>query len=128
MILAQAMGKRPPAPAADSALFDMARPKGATERAVERSLALWRAGGRDLDPITSRMLRIQGHAVDLAQGKADPWQIGNANRVLLELMAGVGLVSAAAAADPVETLLAQIMADDDADDDRAAQIRNAPPA
>lgn len=114
--------RRPPADPA--ALFGIPpRARGATERAVEKDLREWRAAGRKIDAVISKTLRAQAHAVDLAEAKADPWQVGNANRVLLELMRGYGLVETGNALDPFAALvdkLGRMAGDHDDDDDETA--------
>lgn len=88
------------------------RAKGPRERAVEVAIARWRRAGRDIDAATSSMLRAQGFAVDLAMEKRDPWQVGNATKVYLELVDGFGLVNRTAGADPfVEAMNAAMAAD-----------------
>jgi hypothetical protein len=97
----------------DEALFGVPHVKGSAEVSVERSIAEWRAAGRVIDPATSRMLRAQGFAVDLAVAKRDAWQVGNATKGYLELVDGFGLIAKAAGADPfVEAMTAAMAADD----------------
>ena len=114
--------RRPPAEAAPPLFALPARTRGAAERAVEKDLREWRAAGRKIDAVISKTLRAQAHAVDLAEAKADPWQVGNANRVLLELMRGYGLVETGNALDPFAALVDKLgrMAGDHDDDDPAA--------
>jgi hypothetical protein len=106
---------RGPRRALDDALFAAPdRVKGAGERAVERSLTGWRKAGREIDPAMSSMLRAQGFAVDLAIAKGDPWQVGNATKVYLELVGGFGLIARAGGTDPfVEAMNAAMAAADD---------------
>jgi hypothetical protein len=101
-----------------AALFDVPDPfaaghrKGSAELAVEDTIAGWVRAGRDIDPATSRMLRAQGFAVDLAIGRRDAWQVGNATRGYLDLVNGFGLVTLEAVADPFAAAMREAMAAD----------------
>jgi hypothetical protein len=107
------VSSKPRRPVDDGLFASPDRAKGARERAVEISIAAWRKAGRDIDAATSAMLRAQGFAVDLAMAKADPWQVGNATKVYLELVDGFGLVNRTAGADPfVDAMNAAMAADD----------------
>lgn len=120
--------RRPTTPA--TALFAVPdRSKGATERAIEKDLAGWRAAGRHIDAVISKALRAQAHAVDIAEAKADPWQVGNANRVLLELMRGFGLVDTTNTSDPFAAMLDKLgrLGDEHTDNDPAAGADTAVP-
>ncbi len=121
--------RKRPETAGTPTLFTADRPpKRSAERAVEAALTEYRADGRPIDPLMSKVLRSQGMAIDVAIGRGDDWKIGNANRVMLELMQGFGLVDRGEP-DELDDLLRKLTAHDlDADQagDADAAVRDEP--
>jgi hypothetical protein len=83
---------------------------------MERSIAGWRAAGRDIDASMSCSLRTQAGAVDLARAIGDPRLISIANRVLTEMLVRFGLVGGGQAADPFDAWVQKVMSEDAAQD------------
>lgn len=90
-------------------------PAGPVEQAMTASLDAYRAAGVVVSRVSAASLLAQAHAVDLAIRARRPTNVSGANRVLLEMMTGLGLIdrSAPATTDPLDKLIAGILAEED---------------
>lgn len=97
------------------ALFAAPGVASTVQDACRRSIATWGLSGVVVSEIAGAGLLAQAHAVDLAIANGRPTNVSGANRVLLEMLHGLGLLGKnVPAADPEwDALVRDLRAGDD---------------
>ena len=98
-----------------AALFTMRRPRGRTERAVDKAVGRLLADG-DLDPVlhapVAAILRVLAHQLDVTDREEQSYTAATVAKTLADLLARVGGLPAPADHAGTDAVLRELLGDD----------------